>query len=160
MIKRFKAFTLIELMMTLLISSVVIGIVYYAFLVFNKQFSGYQVKSAAMNEYLIFQKALGHDMDVAEYMENSGQDGLLLYATPGHAPIEYRFNKNCITRVTETATDSFTILNSNYRVQYVNDSSTLVNTVLLNITIDHVDFSKLFTKDYSMCQLMKYERQL
>ena len=154
---KIRAFTVIELIMTLLISSVVIGIVFYAYLLFNNQFTRYQQKSISIDEFVIFQKALQTDLESAGVVKNIMANEIACYNGVNDKIVQYNFNSNFIIRSFEENLDSFEIKNSGCQAGFVNDHSDLVEKLIVNITIANVPFNAIFKKQYSACQLMKQE---
>lgn len=153
--KRIKSFTIIEMIMAMLISSVVIGIVYYIFLLLNHQFAGYQDRSAVINEYLLFQKALQTDMERADVIEYPSEKVLVLRRLVDDQPVQYDFYDNFIVRTMAAYRDSFSIQNGGCLVTRVNDSSALVEKFVLNTNMAGERVTPVFIKQYSACQLMK-----
>jgi competence protein ComGF len=144
------------MIMAMLISSVVIGMVYYIYLLLNHQFAGYQDKSAVINEYLLFQKAMQADMERADAIGYPAEK-VLVMRQPGDAQsVQYDFYNNFIVRTTAGHRDSFSIQNGGCLVTMVNDSSSLVEKLVLNTNMAGERVSPVFKKTYSACQLMKW----
>ena len=70
--KKLRAFTIIELVITLLISSIVISIIYYAYFLVNRQVGKYKDKKQSISSYFLFHKALQSDIDRADAIFDSG----------------------------------------------------------------------------------------
>lgn len=155
--RRIPSFTIIEMIMAMLISSVVIGIVYYIFLLLNHQFAGYQDRSAVINEYLLFQKALQTDMERADAIEYPSEKVLVLRRSVDDQPVQYDFYDNFIVRTIGDYRDSFSIQNGGCVVTRVNDSTALVEKLVLNTNMAGEHVSPVFKKQYSASQLMKSE---
>src|SRR5688572_19782889 len=121
--------------MTLLISSVVIGIVFYAYLLFNNQFTRYREKSVIIDEFVIFQKALQTDIEWAGAIRNISTTEIACYNEVNDKIVHYNFNSDYIIRSFEEKIDSFAIKNSGCQASFINDHSDLVEKLNINITI-------------------------
>lgn len=153
--KRIKAFTIVELVMAMLISSIAIGIVYYAFLFFNKQFLAYENRSQLTSDLLLAEKALQTDIERADIVTDSlGSFIILRGNTPCDEVIYEAGGKNIVRRCGE-AVDSFRIENKGMRTIYVNDSVNLVSQIVFQLVINNSHLEKSFSKQYSADQLMK-----
>ena len=155
--KKFRSFTIIELVMSLLISSIVIGIAYYVLLFFNKQYTLNQNKSQVTDEFLLFRQAMEKDFDKAEMISDSLDLFLVFKYQPSHSNIIYRIDTNNIVRQFENVTDSFSVKNNGYKTFHVNDNSNLISQVLFQIKLNNIIFETSFSKQYSAAQLMKEE---
>lgn len=153
------SFTIIELVMALLISSVVITIVYYVYLLFNNQFAGYQLKGAAMDEYFMLQKALQRDMEQADAVEAPSEHEIVCKTTVNGQTVTYNFiNNEVVVRINANKADSFRIKNNGYQWEPVSESIFLVKKLVLKVSIADVSFNAIFNKQYSALQLMKHEQ--
>jgi type II secretory pathway pseudopilin PulG len=152
--RRPASFTIIEMIMALLISSVVIGIVYYVYLLLNHQLAGYQSRASVMSEYILFQKALRTDMDWASAIDNPAPNEVQLHRSDGQA-VHYNFYQQCIVRSMADNRDSFRLPNKGCQVIPVSDSIGLVQKLVLDITVAGMPMQPVFTKQYSACELLQ-----
>ena len=156
--KRVSAFTIIELVISLLISSVVIGIVYYAFLFFSKQFGLYQRKSDSVQEYFLLKGAVQNEFEKAELIIDS-LPGLIAFKTSmPDQMITYRIDSNFIVRKFQETADSFRVKCENFRTIHVNDSSNLVKEIVFSVKMDNSILETTITKRYSASQLILGEK--
>jgi Tfp pilus assembly protein PilE len=152
--KKLQSFTILELAVTLLISSVVIGIVYYAYLLFNSQFTGYRQKSALVNEYHIFRKAFQIDMERAHVIQRLPAGQFVFVGTDSAGATQYQFNNDVIVRESANGTDTFTIKNNGYDLVAINDSSMLVEKIVIHLSMNDIPLNAVFYKQYSAAQLI------
>lgn len=157
MAKRLRSFTILELIITLLISSVVIGIVYYAYLTMTKQLAARQRKSAVINEYYLFQLAINQDMENATAIlkaEGTETKPLVFYMQDSIRK-EYRFESGVIIRSGASSVDSFRIQATHLRLKKMSDQLPLIRELRLNIQLDDQPFDVVFEKKYTSSELMK-----
>jgi type II secretory pathway pseudopilin PulG len=157
-LKRVASFTIIELVMALLISSVVITMVYYSYLLFNNQFSGYQAKSVAMRGYLLLQKSLQIDLEKAEAIESLSESQILFRDGLTGQTTEYDFSKNAIVRTLDQTRDSFHVKNNGFSSIPISDSNPLIGKIVLKVKVGDVSFDAVFQKQYSALEIMKQEQ--
>lgn len=152
--KKIQAFTIIELIMTMLISSVIIGIVYYVYMLFSHQFSNYREKANAIDEYLILKKAFQEDIDAASTIKTTSDNEVVCLGRPMVNEVHYIFNQENIIRSTAGTQDTFHIKKSGYEAFPVNNSD-LIETLVVNINLANEPFSTTYKKMYSASQLMQ-----
>jgi type II secretory pathway pseudopilin PulG len=152
-----RSFTIIELIMAMLISSVIISMVYYVYILFNHQFSNYREKANAIDEYLILQKALQTDMGSADVISTPSATEITCSDLPEGKMLSYTFSSEFITRSNGEATDTFHIKNSGYEPTYFKET-TMVEILVLKISVSGVPFRTTYKKLYSACQLMKQQQ--
>jgi hypothetical protein len=142
--------------MAMLISSVIIGIVYYVYLLFNHQFTTYRQKAKVIDEYLIFQKALQTDMQVADAIKSVSENEIVCYRQANEIVTNYSFNSNSIIRFMGEARDTFLISNTGYEAVAVKDPA-LIETLVLRVTLYDEPLRLTFKKLYSACQIMQQQ---
>jgi len=155
--KKVKAFTIIELTVSLLISSIVIGITYYAFLFFTKQYHSYQRKSDTFSEYRLFKKAFQHDLENANFVTDSVPNTILMRG--GGHEIVYAWDSNNIKRQKGEITDSFRLKKNKVAVNYINDTLPLAKQIIVRFAFNKTFFETMFTKQYSAGELMEAEKK-
>ncbi len=153
---RLRSFTIMELIMAMLISSVIIAIVFYVYLLFNHQFSNYREKANAIDEYLVLQKALQTDLESADVISTPSPNEITCMGIPDGRTVLYTFNNAWIARSCGDAQDTFRIKNNGYEATPLNETG-LVESLVLKITVSAVPFRTTYRKIYSACQLMKQQ---
>jgi prepilin-type N-terminal cleavage/methylation domain-containing protein len=151
-----RAFTIIELIMAMLISSVIISMVYYVYILFNHQFSNYREKVNAIDEYLILQKALRTDMESADAISAPSASEITCSIIREKEMVVYTFSNGYIARSCGDARDTFHIKNSGYEATYFKETG-LVETLVLKVSVSDGPFRNTCQKLYSACQLMKQQ---
>lgn len=155
--RKIEAFTIIELVMSLLISGIVIGIVYYAFLFFNRQSIDYQFRSKQISEYFLFNKSLLTDFERAESISDSSENFLIIQHIDTGMAIIYEFGTSAITRKTQETVDSFSIKCEELRFYHLAEGSSIVNKVMVKLNINNSSFNTVFLKTYSAAQILDAE---
>ncbi|WP_205511070.1 PulJ/GspJ family protein [Longitalea arenae] len=155
-ITRLQSFTIIELIMAMLISSVIISMVYYVYILFNHQFSNYREKAGAIDEYLVLQKALQTDIESADAIRAPSANEMTCSSNAAEQMISYTFSEGFITRSDGAVLDTFHIKNSGFEATPYNETG-LVETLVLRIWVAGVPFRTTYKKLYSACQLMKQQ---
>lgn len=151
--KKLASFTIIELTVSLLISSIVISIGYYAYLLASRQFDKYLIRSSIINEYYLIEKVLQTDFDRSDEIRDSAT-GLLVFESESKGLIRYELTNEFIIRRTEDLADSFKVNNPQLDLLHVDNASGMVRVAKLVFGMGNESFSLIFRKQYSSEQLM------
>ncbi|MEP0266060.1 prepilin-type N-terminal cleavage/methylation domain-containing protein [Dokdonia sp.] len=93
---KLKAYTLIEVMLTLVISSIVIVFTYTIFLFIDKQMITYQAKTQAYQNFKIVEKTLSRDLYLCDIIEVKEDQMDLIYYD--ETIISYKKERNQLLR--------------------------------------------------------------
>jgi hypothetical protein len=158
--RRIKSFTIVELVVSLLISSIVISMSYYALIFFNKQYRNYKLKSDGVNSFLLFKKAMQQDMERSPLIIDSG--AALIFYKEGKADkmATYSFERKFVVRKTETSKDTFAFENRISKWGYISDSLPLIKNIGMNIKMADVFLACTFNKNYTAKELIAGEKLL
>ncbi|HEY0067686.1 MAG TPA: prepilin-type N-terminal cleavage/methylation domain-containing protein [Flavisolibacter sp.] len=151
-----KAFTIIELVIALLLSSVVIGVTYTAFALWKKQFTGYHNRSAETGGYVVLCKALQSDADRALYIEDSA--GVLLFRRPGFPDVRYELSGSRLLRTEGESIDSFFVQVEGLEAGKLKKELPLVRSIGLKAVVENKPVYSLFIKQYAAKDLLNAER--
>jgi len=152
---KIPSFTILELIIGLLISSIVITIVYYVLVIFNRQWMNYQSKSKQRNECLLLKKTMGMDIDNANAVTDSSDEKALIILVNFNQKIKYQAGNSYVIRVAEEKVDTLYCGAAITGVQYENDSTKLVTSFFLNVSVNKEVIPLFFNKEYTAKQLMK-----
>jgi prepilin-type N-terminal cleavage/methylation domain-containing protein len=152
--KRLKGFTIVELVVSMLISAIVIGIVYNSFLFFNGQFRSYQLRSSTMQQYFLFEKSINIDFERAAAITDPEPGIIVLDIPDASEKIIYEINNGGINRRVGEIIDSFPLKNNGANIVYVNDGSRLIQKINIDFMIDNAVIGTTVSKKYSAMQLM------
>lgn len=134
--RKYKAFTIAELVVAMLLTSLVISLAYYSFFLFRGQFMQLEKKVSSNNELRMFQKAMQHDIDRANAIRDSAGSYLLMDT------ITYSFNSMIVRE-----NDTFDLRVIKMDVGY---TGKLVSNIIITLPGHVLYFNKL----YSAQQLM------
>lgn len=168
--RKLKSFTMMELMISLLISGIVVSISYYALLFFNRQFLRYRQTSAKLNSFLLFKKAIRSDFErspmildaaagsVFSSAAGGARAGIIFYDSSLTRTAEYIVDSNFIIRRTAASVDTFSTGGRIQSIRHVSDSLPLVTSFLLDTRMHDDTIGTLVVKDYTAGELMAAER--
>ena len=92
-----KAFTLFELVLSMLLATIVIGMAYYASSIFMRLYEGYSKTNQAQAELVLFKKVIAKDVERAARLDFL--DGQLLLKNPnGRLLLSYELGKDQVLR--------------------------------------------------------------
>jgi len=134
--RRYKSFTIAELVVAMLLTSLVIGLAYYSFFLFRQQFMQLGKKVNNNNELRMFQKAMQHDIDRSAAIRDSADNYLLMDS------ITYSFN-NAIIR----GQDSFDLHVIKMEAAH---TGKLVSTIIITLPGHVLYFNKLYSAEQLM----------
>jgi Tfp pilus assembly protein PilE len=157
---KLKSFTIVELIVSMLISSIVVSICYYAFIFFNKQLNHYMQKSAMLDSYLLFSKAIETDFEHAALIKDSAGSHLrLLDNSKKTQLVDYTLSHGYIVRVQNFSKDTFSLKNTIVKIEYVSDTLHIVKALHLQIVLDSAIANPIYIKYYTSRELMLAENQ-
>lgn len=142
---KYKAFTIAELVVGMLLTSLVTGLAYYSFFLFRQQFMQMGQNIVHKNEYQLLHKALRHDFDEAISIRDSSEIYLIIQTKTQH--ITYTFTENNITR----ETGSFDVKVNKTGITHIGN---MVNELTLYVQTGKHQHTLFLTKIYSSQQLM------
>lgn len=152
--KRFKAFTIAELIVVMVISTIVLATIYTTYLLIRKQYAKQSGRIGQLNEYLLFKNAFSKDFRIADSVVLAGDiNGLQCFL--GGRKIEYAFTDSAIVRTEEPATDTFKLTVEGFETNSL-EAGAFVEQVSLKI-IPYRDTVVLkFHKNYDALFLIQH----
>jgi len=160
---KIKAFTILEVTITMLIAGIVISIAYTAYGIISKSFLGFKSKNEDMAMIANIDHLLKRDFDRAD-MILSGNSGIELRQY-GKPVIHYEFANAYIVRRSIT-TDTFKVINRDVKMYFEHQGKSISEDTdatnenridELSLMIDYKDeaISCNFYKQYSSANLMQ-----
>lgn len=134
--KRIRAFTMLEALISLILTGIIIALSYSLFTLVNKQMALFEKENTAVIEYNLFNSTLANDINNSNDFEY--QDSNLILENYAKPKVTYRFDNSVITRVIENhKLDSFKIqtFGKNYKIVTPKQSQLNMLLRLLNDTI-------------------------
>src|ERR1700744_656096 len=102
---RVKAFTIMEVTITMLIAAILMGITYTTYIMVSKSYLSFNTKNTEMAEVELLDKLLKRDFDRADVIQKT-TNGMVIINTG--QTIQYVFNPDFITRTSGIA-DTFKV---------------------------------------------------
>lgn len=149
--KKISAFTLLELLIGMIISSIVIGFCYAGYSIIYKQYISYNVikrqNTAAMELNSIL------NTDIINAASITFDTDKLILNSEEKIKLLYEFKENYILRKDNEVTDTFMLASVNVSPLYFNESGTLLVAIIKEFSFDVDLFGEQehfrFTKEYS-----------
>lgn len=130
MIKKLKAFTLVELIVVMIISIITLATGYAIYSLVQRQFERRYSKDKTLQKYLLFQRALKNDFSRADKITANAEAGYVCFFFQGDSVL-YFFDKNTVSRNWKENSELFDIT-----VKKVETKSETVPGLLETISID------------------------
>ena len=145
--KKLKAFTMIELMVAMIVSSIVIGIALTIYMNLNQYYLDFKEKGKMDSELLMLVSTFRSDMDKSYEVHGDNSDLTLVFEAG--KTINYSFEGNCVIRTKSEVTDTFYNKVQEIEVNYLDNENKYVNDILINIKQGEFVFPLHITKEYS-----------
>lgn len=152
-VPKIHAFTIIELVVTMLIASVVAAIAYNALYIVSRQFFSYRNRSAANNTYFLLSTAWQNDFDRADAILDTFDNRLIIFKVEG-AQVRYLIDSNRIVRQTTGSIDSFPFNAGTPIVTLLNDSLPLIRAITIPVFLNGDTILLSGDKLYSSQQIL------
>jgi prepilin-type N-terminal cleavage/methylation domain-containing protein len=154
------SFTIIELMITLVISSVVISIAYYSYFLVNHQFNEYRRRSMEIKKYYLLSLVWQTDFERAGTIVDTIDDRHFIFYR-GNTLVRYSIGDSVIVREeagpaleTPGQRDSFAMRIVRVNIGYLDDSTRLIREITLNTVINGDSVLLSGAKTYSAKEIM------
>ncbi len=149
---RIKAYTIMELLVGMALSSIVISSAYYSYLTINKEFNRFRNAKTTILELSELNEQLDREFDFSEKIIFS--NGLLTFNFVDRKPINYEFVDTFIIREIDGIKDTFDLRFLDIKVEFegqFNDNnivSSLVKSLDVKVQLFNNDCHLLFNKNY------------
>jgi hypothetical protein len=153
---KLPAFTIIELVVSLMISGIVIGIIYYSFLFFERQFQLYNDRSEKSENIILFKNAINHDFEASALAIDSANE-IMFYSDFSKMSETYDIFDKYIVRTNNLEKDTFLFEAKIHTIDHHPINNKAITTIDFEIKIgsDYIDC--VFEKEYSAKELMSYQ---
>lgn len=140
---KLKAFSMLELMVSILISGIIISAAYSVFIFSNKQFFKFTAIKTNIRDYFELSSTLKRDFEMAKKVIKKSDDQVEMQLTD--KSINYQFLANYITRSTDLHIDTFMFPSTDIELNILaNTNENLIDYLKLNVK----DNTLSFYKDY------------
>lgn len=151
---KLKAFTLIETLAALAISSVVIGLAAVFFLNIQKYSVMYEMRGAEISEVVKLAFVLQHDN--AESVVINGENRRLLF-NMGQGEVLYEFGNDWVLREHDRVTDTFYVQTRELLIEWHPDLVRNVTSATLMIVWNDETYKYYIQKDYTNSEIFNHE---
>lgn len=143
-IVKIKSFTLTELTVTLIISSIVIALAGTGLLMVNSQYKSFQIKSESLHQINLVHQLITKDIEKAETIFEEGEELILKFQ---NQQIVYVWGENQIIRnQNNLKTDTFKVAINNFRTS--TNELNLVYEVEFELMNRNQSYPLYFSKSY------------
>lgn len=159
---KLKAFTLLELLVGMVISSLVIGFCVLGYLIINQQYLSYRFTKTAITDVVLMKTVITSDFNNSNKIHSENENELVIDNDSGQS-ISYRFTDEFIVREKEEITDTFKIATSNYVPVHIsgndNEQLELVQAFSFDANVlgepEHFNFEKNYAADVIINSISK-----
>jgi type II secretory pathway pseudopilin PulG len=152
--KRLASFTIIELVVAMLISSIAVTIVYYTYSLMKSQLEKRMQASGRSAEYVLFERALRRDFERAARIEDSAGGKFILLRIDGDR-IRYLIDTVNMVRSRGEISDTFSLKGNVDGIRYLSDSLPLVTALRVNTLFGQESLPLFLQKDYTARELLQ-----
>lgn len=140
---KIAAFTLMDVLTGMVITSVIIAMVFYLFSSLNEQVYHYGNTRSDLNHFIVMKQDLKYQFDLAEDVI-AVPDGVVL--SGGNGEIEYFKEGNLLIRETKGLTDTLLFTITEFKTTLLSDNKS-VETATVKTEIGEQELSVTFYKD-------------
>lgn len=159
--KKIAAFTLLEILIGMIISSIVIGFCYTGYSVIYKQYLNYNAIKRQNTTAMQLNSVLNNDFVNAEFVRFE-LDKLIVNSN-SNKELYYRFNENYILRRDKGLIDTFMLAALNITPEYFTENEQLQDRLLNSFSFDVSVLGETehfhFVKEYSSETLIKLQME-
>ncbi|MES2140745.1 MAG: prepilin-type N-terminal cleavage/methylation domain-containing protein [Bacteroidota bacterium] len=159
--KQISAFTLLELLIGMILSSIVIGFCYTGYSIIHKQYLNYNNIKRENTNAIQLNSILNTDFVNAGYVMYDGDK--LILNSENKDQLQYEFKENYILRSTSGLIDSFMFSPVNISPEYLKESTRLPLAIINEFSFDVVILGELehfhFIKEYSAETMIRLQME-
>lgn len=151
--KKLEGFTILEMIVTMIISTIIIILIYEVFLHIETNWSAFHKKQQHITSLILLKRTLEKDFENANYIQTSNEVNYELVSETD--TINYVIDSN-IVRIIGEIRDTFDVKLDRLNVQYVKfqDNKGIVKKIVFNINNPVEIKDAMFTKYYTSSELM------
>jgi Tfp pilus assembly protein PilW len=152
--QKIKAFTLLDLLVGMIISSLVIGFCFMSYFIIYKQYLNYRTTKQVISDVVLLNTVISSDF-IRSNKITTGNENELILDNETKQVINYHFTPEFIIRQTGETVDTFKINSSNCIPVYVTDMENEKLSLLTGFSFDsnvlgeqeHFNFTKYYGAD-------------
>lgn len=157
--KKLGAFTLMELLIAMIVSSIVIAFGYSVYSIIYKQYLTYKTSKTEIVSTMQFNTTMNNDF--INSVEITFAENTVTIFNKNKEPLHYKFNDDNILRMNNEVTDTFKLAAVNMKEKFVLRSEDLHSSLINEISFDSQLAGDtqhfVFRKNYSAATLLNKE---
>jgi prepilin-type N-terminal cleavage/methylation domain-containing protein len=143
---KLRASTLIELIMVMVLLGIISSLAFSSLGIFAQNFEFFRKISSRNHEITLLEKLMTKDVFGANFVLSNGTNELQC-KNPNHE-VKYEFSMDKILRRSENV-DTFHLKSNSFNVEYLGNSTEIVDKLSFDILIDDQTIPFVFTKKYA-----------
>jgi len=155
--KKLRSFTIVELVVALLISSLVIGIMYYAWSFLNHQLGKRMAVSSGITESILFERAFKRDIEWGDRVETFSDTQHILIGRQKRT-IGYFIDRARIIRVTGGLSDTFSMGGRIRELRHMGNIPALISNIRIDLSVNNEQMAVYFKKEYTAEELLRAQK--
>jgi len=153
--KKIKAFTIIEVLITMVLSGIVVSAAIYVFLTFNSLLSKTGKKNMQNLEIISLHHIM--KMDFIKADEIREEYSSIFISFNESEKVYYDFEENYVVRDAIATQDTFKISVNDIKIYFMDEESDLVTEIIVDIQFDNLDFPIHVIKMYPESKYLEQE---
>lgn len=157
--KKVRAFTLIELLAAMVISSLVMSAAYFAYNSLTKSFLDFKKHTNNLTDATALSGILTHDINLAKTIRKNTTNDITLEM--GNKKLQYEWKENFVLRSTGISADTFPLAVSDMKINFLDKEQTisggLVDELKFTTIADGQQLFLSFDKKYASDILVESE---
>jgi competence protein ComGF len=149
--KSFKAFTILELLVGMILSGIVLTATFTAYRITTRQYESYGKKSVTMTELSFFVSQLESDFEKAKTITRNSENEIMLQSE--NSKLEYRFPGNYVLRNNFYHIDTFHVAVSAVETflqkEKINSDESVIDELHLFLDVEGKKEEKIYRKEIS-----------
>lgn len=145
---RLKAFTVIEMLVVMLISTIAIGIAYASYRIVQGQFQTYKKSSSEISDYLVLDKLITKDFLESDKVFRTSSGFEMIFSDKKIAYEEYEGNLLRKSIVVDTFKIQLSELNASLKTKSENLPNALIDQVIITCAYKETPIQFLYSKEY------------
>ena len=159
--QKVKAFTIIEMTVVMLLSTVVISMAYFAFELLSKRYLKYKAQTEVYYKLTLLDQLLSKDFFLADSIKT---DGEMLHTFQGNTICKYEFSQKYVVRQAASQTDTFYCKIQKHELLYNQQPilpGDIVDQLNLSLLFEEKKLDYIYSKHYDAAgQINKALKQI
>lgn len=154
MVRKTPAFTIVDLIVSMIITSVIVALAYYLLFLVNKGLVSFQHRSQAIENFFFFEHSLAVDCKEAQYIIDEDDDQFQMLF-PANASIRYAVVNSMFVKMRGAHVDTLPVQVANVVRHYCDQSLKLIDRLELTVHVDGEFVCCTYEKCYSVKDLLQ-----